>query len=99
MVCATRNQDITFGKLTMKKILSIDGGGVRGLIPAMILVEIEKRTGRPIHTMFDLMAGTSTGAVLALGLVKPTEDGSPKFSAHDMLRFYQKDGKEIFHQP
>jgi patatin-like phospholipase/acyl hydrolase len=50
------------------KVLSIDGGGIRGIIPAMILAEIEDRTGKPIAEMFDLIAGTSTGGILALGL-------------------------------
>ena len=52
-------------------ILSIDGGGIRGIIPAMILAEIESRTGYRIAQMFDLIAGTSTGGVLALGLTIP----------------------------
>jgi patatin-like phospholipase/acyl hydrolase len=43
------------------KILSIDGGGIRGLIAGLILVEIEKRTGKAISELFDLIAGTSTG--------------------------------------
>lgn len=44
------------------KVISIDGGGIRGIIPAMVLAEIESRTGRPIAELFDLIAGTSTGA-------------------------------------
>jgi len=48
----------------MKKILSIDGCGIRALIPA----EIEKRTGRAVADCFDLIAGTSTGGILALGI-------------------------------
>ena len=50
----------------MRKILSIDGGGIRGVIPAAVLVEIEERTGRPVAELFDLIAGTSTGGLLAL---------------------------------
>ena len=53
------------------KILAIDGGGIRGLIPALVLAEIEKRTGRPISSLFDLVAGTSTGAIIACGLTRP----------------------------
>ncbi|MEN6606575.1 MAG: patatin, partial [Bryobacteraceae bacterium] len=41
------------------RILSIDGGGIRGVIPAMVLAEIEKATERPIAESFDLIAGTS----------------------------------------
>ena len=82
----------------MKKILSIDGGGIRGLIPALILSEIEKKTGKPISKCFDLIAGTSTGGILALGLTKPGEDGQPEFSASDLAKIYQKRGKEIFNR-
>ena len=46
------------------KVPSIDGGGIRGIIPAMILAEIEDRTGGSIAEMFDLIAGTSTGGIL-----------------------------------
>ncbi|HLB46885.1 MAG TPA: patatin-like phospholipase family protein, partial [Anaerolineales bacterium] len=53
------------------RILSIDGGGIRGVIPAMVMAEIEKRTQRPIAELFNLVAGTSTGGILALGAVKP----------------------------
>jgi hypothetical protein len=55
----------------MIKILSIDGGGIRGIIPAVVLAEIERRTGRPIADLFDLIAGTSAGGILALGLSIP----------------------------
>jgi patatin-like phospholipase/acyl hydrolase len=57
------------------KILSIDGGGIRGLIPAIILDYIETTTGKPISQLFHLITGTSTGGILALGLVKP---GAPR---------------------
>ncbi len=50
--------------MSMKTILAIDGGGVRGLIPAMILQEIEKRTNMPISELFDVVAGTSTGEMV-----------------------------------
>lgn len=50
------------------KILSLSGGGVRGLISLQALKYIEKRTGRPIASQFDYVIGTSTGAILAAGL-------------------------------
>lgn len=52
----------------MKKILSIDGGGIRGIIPLACLIELEKIEGRPSKEIFDMVAGTSTGAVIAAGL-------------------------------
>lgn len=83
----------------MKKILSIDGGGIRGIIPATILTEIEARTQKPISQLFDLIAGTSTGGILALGLTKPNIDGKPAYSAEDLARLYEDKGEIIFHQP
>lgn len=80
-------------------ILSIDGGGIRGIIPAVVLSHIEKRTGRPICDLFDLIAGTSTGGILALGLTRPVPGrGRPMFSAADMLRLYFQEGHRIFHR-
>jgi patatin-like phospholipase/acyl hydrolase len=77
------------------KVLSIDGGGIRGIIPAMVLAEIETRAGKPISELFDLISGTSTGGVLALGLVTP--DGTqPRYTAEDLFSYYQKDGPRIF---
>ncbi len=52
----------------MRRILTIDGGGVRGIIPATLLARLEAVTGRPTRESFDFVAGTSTGAVLAAGL-------------------------------
>ncbi|CAG8492584.1 11449_t:CDS:2, partial [Gigaspora rosea] len=53
------------------KILSIDGGGIRGILPALWLSEIEYRTHRPISHLFNLIAGTSTGGIVAAGLSAP----------------------------
>ena len=52
----------------MRRILTIDGGGVRGIIPAVLLAELERQTGRLTRDGFDFVAGTSTGAVLAAGI-------------------------------
>nr|AXN93576.1 ORF2 [Cylindrospermum moravicum CCALA 993] len=91
------------------RILSIDGGGIRGIIPAMILAEIERRTGKPISSMFDLFAGTSTGGILALGLTKPKPNPNapaysegvpePAYSAQALVSMFAKYGSEIFYEP
>lgn len=71
---------------------------MRGIIPAMILAEIEQRTGRRIAEMFDMIAGTSTGGILTLGLTvpHPREKNKPRYDASQMVSFYEADGKEIF---
>jgi patatin-like phospholipase/acyl hydrolase len=78
------------------RVLAIDGGGIRGIIPALILQEIEKRTQRPICELFDLLAGTSTGGIIALGLAKPGADGKPDKSATDIVDLYEQEGSAIF---
>lgn len=80
------------------RILSIDGGGIRGIIPALVMAEIEKQTGKPIAQLFDLVAGTSTGGVLALGVTCPHPDDPtrPRYSAADGVRLYEQEGRRIF---
>jgi len=79
-----------------QKILSIDGGGIRGLIPAVVLDRIEQRTGRPIAELFDVIAGTSTGGILALGLTCAGEDGQPRYNAAQLAELYINEGSTIF---
>ncbi|WP_353285279.1 patatin-like phospholipase family protein [Wolbachia endosymbiont (group A) of Beris morrisii] len=79
-----------------KYILSVDGGGIRGIIPAIILAEIEKRSKKPIAEIFDLMAGTSTGGIVVAGLCKRDEQGNPQYSANDLVELYQEYGSYIF---
>ncbi|MBE9224883.1 patatin-like phospholipase family protein [Phormidium sp. LEGE 05292] len=78
------------------KILSIDGGGIRGIIPAIILAEIEERTEKRVADLFDLIAGTSTGGILALGLTKPNEERKPQYTARDLVDLYKEEGRTIF---
>lgn len=89
----------------MKKILSIDGGGIRGIIPGMLLVALEDRLKREsknpdaaIVDYFDFFAGTSTGGILTCLLLCPSEEnpGRPRFSAKAALDLYLKHGNEIF---
>ncbi|BET31273.1 MULTISPECIES: patatin-like phospholipase family protein [Wolbachia] len=80
----------------IKYILSVDGGGIRGIIPAIILAEIEKRTRKRVAEIFDLMAGTSTGGIVVAGLCRKDERGNPQYSANDLVEFYQKYGAYIF---
>jgi patatin-like phospholipase/acyl hydrolase len=78
------------------RILSIDGGGIRGLIPAVVLDRMERRTGRPIAESFDLIAGTSTGGILAVALTRAGEDGRPRWPAAELIELYETQGPRIF---
>lgn len=71
------------------RILSIDGGGIKGIFPAAFLAEIEKKTGKRIVDHFDLIVGTSTGGVIALGL-------SLGMPAKKILDVYKRKGADIF---
>ena len=73
------------------KVLAIDGGGIRGLIPALVLAEIERRCERPAGELFDLVAGTSTGAIIACALTRPDP-----LSAEEIAAIYVEEGPQIF---
>jgi uncharacterized protein len=73
----------------VRRILCIDGGGIKGVFPASFLAEIESAVGKPIASFFDLIAGTSTGGIIALGL-------GLGLSAHEILEFYVERGPAIF---
>ncbi len=73
------------------RVLSIDGGGIRGIIPALVLAELEARTGKRVAELFDLVAGTSTGGILACALTKP----SPQPAA-ELVELYRTEGPRIF---
>ncbi len=81
------------------RVLSIDGGGLRGIIPLRVLMELERLTGRGAATLFDVVAGTSTGGVIALALCRPGPDGKPVMSAKDILDVYLKWAPRIFIKP
>ncbi len=73
----------------MRTILAIDGGGIKGVLPAAFLATLEDALGKPIVRYFDLIAGTSTGGSIALGLglgVSPAE----------IVRFYVERGPLVF---
>jgi patatin-like phospholipase/acyl hydrolase len=89
----------------MKKIriLSIDGGGIRGIIPGTILMQLEKIIQRldgnivgKLGDYFDLIAGTSTGGILSCIYLMPGENGKAKYSAEDAVNLYLKNGHTIF---
>jgi uncharacterized protein len=73
------------------RVLAIDGGGIRGLIPALVLTEIEERSGRRVFELFDLIAGTSTGGIIAGAVCAP--DPLP---AAEVAAIYEEEGPRIF---
>lgn len=88
------------------RILSIDGGGIRGLIPAQVLVSLEaklasRKPGTRIADHFDLIAGTSTGGILTCIYLCPDRDDPtrPRFTAEDAVNLYLENGDAIFDIP
>jgi hypothetical protein len=73
----------------MKRILSIDGGGVRGIIPLACLVRLEAKEGRQSREIFDMVAGTSTGAIIAAGI-------AVGISARGLLALYRELASKAF---
>ena len=75
------------------KILSLDGGGIRGVISARILMEVEKqireKKNQSLAEYFDLIAGTSTGSILAAGIALG-------YKASELLDIYRQEGERIF---
>ncbi|XP_022851098.1 patatin-like protein 2 [Olea europaea var. sylvestris] len=92
----------TYGNLIT--ILSIDGGGIRGIIPATILEflesELQKLDGEQarIADYFDVVAGTSTGGLITTMLTAPDANNRPVMAAKDIVPFYTKHGPKIFPQ-
>ncbi|XP_010548401.1 PREDICTED: patatin-like protein 1 [Tarenaya hassleriana] len=91
------------GKLVT--ILSLDGGGVRGIIAGVILARLEKELqeldgeGARLADYFDVMAGTSTGGLVTAMLTAPNELGRPLFAAKEIVPFYMEHSPKIFSQP
>ncbi|XP_063064590.1 calcium-independent phospholipase A2-gamma-like [Engraulis encrasicolus] len=74
------------------RVLSIDGGGTRGVVPLEVLRIIEKQTGKRTHELFDYICGVSTGAVLAFMV------GLGRFSLDDCEEMYRGFGSDVFKQ-
>lgn len=96
-VMLTAAVTLSAAHLSPIRILSLDGGGIRGVIEASLLAEMEEELEKPISQVFDMIVGTSTGGILALGLSVPTDDGvSPRYRARDLLEIYSKHGDKVF---
>lgn len=71
------------------RILSLDGGGIRGVISAVILAEVEKLINKPLNEHFNLIAGTSTGSILAAAIASGLK-------SQEIIRLYKEKGQRIF---
>ena len=78
------------------RILSLDGGGIYQMTAAMALAELEHRTGRRIADLFDLVAGTSAGALLGLACLVPDAAGNPRYTAAEILTLYEEEADTAF---
>lgn len=74
------------------QVLALDGGGIRGLYSAAVLAALEQQLGRPVANYFDLIAGTSTGGLIALAL-------GAGLSPREIVEFYVEEGPAIFKNP
>ena len=77
------------------KVLSIDGGGIRGIIPAIIIDAIQQRLGKEPWQTFDLIAGTSTGGIITVGIGTACNNGKP-YSPQQLVDLYVQNGASIF---
>jgi uncharacterized protein len=79
-------------------ILSLDGGGLRGVVPLTILKTIEAKTGKRIHELFNFIAGTSTGGLItaAISIKNPIDPVTPLYTLDDIMDVYVQRGHEIF---
>lgn len=93
-----QTESLQVSKKRMVKILSIDGGGVRGIIPALLLENLESRlpAGHRIGEYFDIMAGSSAGGILAFMLSTPNIDGNPKYSTAFIASEIEEFSKDVF---
>nr|VDC73677.1 unnamed protein product [Brassica rapa] len=98
-----KNKPPSWGKLVT--ILSLDGGGVRGIIAGVILAYLEKQLqeidGEDVRLAdyFDVVSGTSTGGLMTAMLTVPGKNGRPQLAAKDIVPFYLEHCPKIFPQP
>lgn len=74
------------------RVLALDGGGIKGTFSASVLADFEEAVGEPLVNYFDLIAGTSTGGIIALGL-------GLGLTANEIVNFYETHGPAIFARP
>eukprot|EP00160_Parvularia_atlantis_P016592 Unigene5339_Nuclearia_a/m.16374 Unigene5339_Nuclearia_a/g.16374 ORF Unigene5339_Nuclearia_a/g.16374 Unigene5339_Nuclearia_a/m.16374 type:complete len:184 (-) Unigene5339_Nuclearia_a:1020-1571(-) len=81
------------------RVLSIDGGGVRGLMPLYFLAMLEERTGKSCTDLFDMFAGTSVGGLIVMSLNVPDPESDPprpKHSARQLYDWFKENAPLLF---
>ena len=86
---------------TIRLITTIDGGGIRGILPLKIIDYIDQQIRLAdvkccFNGLTDMVAGTSTGALISAALIVEDENGNPRFTANDLLNLYTHRGPQIF---
>jgi patatin-like phospholipase/acyl hydrolase len=77
-------------------ILAVDGGGIKGIIPAIFLQAIERTLGKSSYQLFDLIGGTSTGGLISVALTSRNGNSTQPFTANQIVQIYQNQGSSIF---
>ena len=81
------------------RILSIDGGGIHGIVSLELLKFLEQQSGKPISELFDVFAGPSTGSIISTALLIPDDTGKPQYSVEDVIEQYESLGTTILSAP
>lgn len=83
-------------RTSVVRILVVDGGGIDGIMPLVVLRYLEEKTGKPASELFDFFTGTSTGSIIVTALNIPEDmTRRPKFSADKLLEMYKNFSKEV----
>ena len=77
-------------------ILAIDGGGIKGVIPATFIQHIESALKKPAYQIFDVIGGTSTGGIITAALTTPKKTTGRPYTAEEIVGIYSHDGGKIF---
>lgn len=90
VICPTAPSRLCLSLSSQDRLLCLDGGGIRGLVLIQLLLAIEKAAGCPIREIFDWIAGTSTGGILALAIVHGKDitgpfSGGPQCSSREQM--------------
>lgn len=81
------------------RVMSVSSGGLDGILSIYPLIYLEEKTGKPISQLFDMFIGVSTGSVAPVLLNISDAQGKPKYTARQVLEFYNQDARKMFVAP